>query len=60
MIMMQLELNDQEQEMLTEVLRSFLSEMRTEISHTDSKAYRERLKDQDLLIRQILSRVARA
>jgi len=58
--MMQLELNDQEQEMLTEVLRSFLSEMRTEISHTDSKAYRERLKDQDLLIRQILSRVARA
>jgi len=58
--MMQLELNDQEQEMLTEVLRSFLSEMRTEISHTDSRAYRERLKDQDLLIRQILSRVARA
>lgn len=58
--MMQLELDDREQEMLTDVLRSFLSEMRTEISHTDRRAYRERLKDQDLLIKQILSKVAHA
>lgn len=58
--MVQLELNDQEQVTLTEVLRSFLSELKTEISHTDRKAYREGLKDQDQLIRQILSRVDRA
>lgn len=57
---MQLELNNQEQQTLTEVLRSFLSDLRTEISHTDRKAYREQLKDQDQVVRQILSRVDQA
>lgn len=55
--MLQLELNDKEQETLAEVLRSFLSELRTEVSHTDRQAYRERLRDQEQLIKQILSRV---
>lgn len=58
--MLQLELNNQEQETLTEVLKSFLSELRTEISHTDRKAYREQLKDQDQTVRQILGRVEQA
>ena len=55
--MVRLELNDQEQEMLGEVLRSFLSELKTEVSHTDRQAYRERLKDQAQLISLILSKV---
>lgn len=58
--MLQLELNNQEQETLAQVLKSFLSELRTEISHTDRKAYREQLKDQDQTVRQILGRVEQA
>jgi len=55
--MLQLELNDKEQETLAEVLTSFLSELRTEVSHTDRQAYRERLRDQEQLIKQILGKV---
>lgn len=57
--MFQLELDDQEREMLTEVLRSFLSELRSEVSHTDSHAFRDRLKVQEHLIKQILGKVER-
>ena len=55
--MVRLELNDQEQEMLGDVLRSFLYELKTEVSHTDRQAYRERLKDQVHLINLILAKV---
>lgn len=56
---LQLELNATEQETLAEVLRSFLSELRNEVSHTDRQAYRERLKAQELLIKQIQERLDR-
>lgn len=56
---MQLELDLQEQQTLVEVLRSYLSELKTEIGHTDRKAYRDQLKVQDQLLRHILSRVDR-
>lgn len=56
---MQLELDLQEQQTLVEVLRSYLSELKTEISHTDRKAYRDQLRVQDQLLRHILSRVDR-
>jgi hypothetical protein len=55
--MIQLELNDQEQEALTEALRSFLSELRTEVSHTDRQAYRKQLKDQEEVIKAIVARL---
>lgn len=58
--MLQLELDDQEQEALVEVLKSFLSELRTEVSHTDRLAYRERLKGQEQLIKKILSKLERS
>lgn len=57
--MLQLELDDKEQDTLAEALTSFLSELRTEVSHTDRQAYRERLKDQEQLIKRILSKVRR-
>jgi hypothetical protein len=57
--MLQLELNVPEQETLAEVLRSFLSELRNEVSHTDRLAYRDRLKAQEVLIKQILEKVER-
>lgn len=56
---MQLELDLQEQQTLAEVLRSYLSELKTEIGHTDRKAYRDQLRVQDELLRQLLSRVDR-
>lgn len=52
-----LELNDLEQEALTEVLKSFLSEVKTEVSHTDRQAYREHLKEQMHWVRRILSKL---
>lgn len=54
---LQLELNAPEQETLTEVLRSFLSELRNEVGHTDRLAYREQLRAQESLIKQILEKV---
>lgn len=55
--MLQLELNDQEQTALTEALQSFLSELRTEVSHTDRQAYRQQLKDQEQVIKGIVTRL---
>lgn len=55
--MFQLELNDQEHQALTEALRSFLSELRTEVSHTDRQAYRKQLKDQEEVIKAIVARL---
>ena len=57
---MQLELDAQEQQALTDVLRNYLSELKTEISHTDRKEYRDQLKVQDQLLRHILGRVGTA
>jgi len=55
--MSQLELNDQEKEALTLVLKSFLSELRNEVGHTDRLAYREALKNQEQSLKVILSRL---
>jgi hypothetical protein len=52
-----LELNDLEQEALVEVLHGFLSELRTEVVHTDSHSYKEHLKEQEHLVRRILGRL---
>ncbi|MGE5492534.1 MAG: hypothetical protein ACM31P_14730 [Actinomycetota bacterium] len=55
--MFQLELNDQEHGMLVEVLRSFLSELRSEVSHTDTFAFRDQLKAQEHVIKQLLAKL---
>lgn len=55
--MMQLELNDQEQRALGEALQSFLSELRSEVSHTDRQAYRQQLKDQEQVLKAIAARL---
>jgi hypothetical protein len=54
---MNLELNKQEQQTLADVLRSSLSELREEVVHTDRLAYRERLKEQEDLLKEILTRL---
>ena len=55
--MLKLELSEQEQEALADVLQSSLSELRTEISHTDRQAFRQRLKSQEQLVRKVLQRL---
>ena len=55
--MSMLELDDREQETLVEVLTTFLSELRTEVGHTDRRAYRQRLRSQEQTIKQILGRL---
>lgn len=55
--MFQLELNEREHQALAEALKSFLSELRTEVSHTDRQAYRKQLKDQEEVIKAIVARL---
>lgn len=55
--MLQLELNDREQRTLSEALQSFLSELRTEVSHTDRQAYRLQLKEQEQVLKGIATRL---
>lgn len=55
--MFQLELNATEHQALVEALKSFLSELRTEVSHTDRQAYRQQLKSQEEVLKAVLSRL---
>ncbi len=52
--MIKLELSLQEQEVLIEVLESFLSDLRMEIADTERLAFRERLKGQEQVIKRLL------
>lgn len=54
-----LELTDHERDTLAEVLQSFLSDLRTEVAHTDRLAYRKRLKAQEHAVKDLLARVER-
>lgn len=55
--MLRLELDEREHEVLTEALRSYLADLRTEVGHTDRLAYRKRLKAQEHLLKSILDKV---
>lgn len=55
--MLQLALSYQEQEALVKVLKSSMTELRTEVARTDRLAYRERLKGQAQSIKRTLSRL---
>lgn len=56
--MLQLELTEQERETLTEVLNIFLSDLRHEITDTDRLDYRNRLKEQEQMIKRMLGKLA--
>lgn len=53
--MVQLDINDEEREILAGVLDSYLSDLRMEISHTDSMDFREILKKRKAVLRKVLS-----
>jgi len=52
--MIQLKLTPDEAKMLGEILRSYLSDLRSEIADTERKAFRESLKAQEALINKLL------
>jgi hypothetical protein len=57
---MKIELNDNECKALREVLESYLSELTSEIAHTDVKDFRDDLKDKRTLIGDIGRRLETA
>lgn len=56
---MELELSDAELTLLAELLRSELKEARMEISHTDTRAFRDELKRRREMMEGILGRLER-
>ena len=51
--MLHVDLNDEEKELLSEVLDSYIGDLRYEIGDTDSKDYRDRLKAKEQLLKKI-------
>ncbi len=55
--MVQLTLTTEEVETLREVLDSYLSSLRMEIADTDAMEFREKLKQQEAVLRKLLQRL---
>ena len=53
--MITLTLDDQEQEILREILECTLSDLHSEIVHTDNRCYKQALKDRKELLLRLLS-----
>lgn len=51
---MRVDLTDEEREILRTVLESYLSDLRMEIADTDSKDFREMLKQRKAVVRKVL------
>ena len=57
---MNLELDRVEAGMLEEILASFLSDLRMEISNTDLQDFRDGLKRKEIFLKDLLERLDRA
>jgi hypothetical protein len=55
---MNLELNEPDGEMLKQILTSYLSDLRMEISGTDLKDYRDKLKNEELFLKDVIARLS--
>lgn len=55
--MMRLELSDKEGKVLADVLESSLNRLKDEISHTDTREYREFLKDRKKVLLKLCEKV---
>ena len=51
------DLNEQEREVLRGVLEEYVSDLRMEISNTDSQDFRDELKEREALLKGILARL---
>jgi hypothetical protein len=59
-VMVRLELDDREAELLREVCREALSELRAEIVRTESADFRGALKEREAILKALLDRLPRA
>ena len=55
--MLHIDLADAEAQMLRGLIETSLSDLRTEIHHTDTRSYREMLKAQEALLKKLLQRL---
>lgn len=55
--MVQITLSAEEAALLAEVLKSYLSDLRMEIADTDSKSFRQSLKQRQTVLEKILGQV---
>ncbi len=55
--MAQIELTDEEVGMLTEIIESYLSDLRMEIADTDKMKFREELKKREAFLKDLLQRL---
>lgn len=58
--MASLDLTDTEVEILVAVLRNYLSELRSEIAHTDSREFREILKRRKSVLVKVITSLERS
>jgi hypothetical protein len=56
--MIRLELTGEESTTLSEVLESYLSDLRMEIADTESMTFREGLKGKEALLKRVIARLA--
>jgi hypothetical protein len=55
---MQLELNEEEVNLLERIFKHYLPELRDEIFHTDAYAFREELKEDEVVLKRLMERLA--
>lgn len=56
--MITIDLTFGEAEVLAEILESFLGDLRLEIADTEKKAFRDRMKEEEQLINELLRKLA--
>jgi hypothetical protein len=59
-MMSTLELSPEEFRLLREILTSYLGELRVEISRTDTRDFRDNLKEREAVVRRLIDRLAGA
>ena len=55
--MVKLELTEQQAKVLGEILETFMSDLRMEIADTERKAWRDRMKEEEDFIKDLIKRL---
>jgi hypothetical protein len=58
--MVQIIFTEEEQELLTELLKNDISDLRMEIAGTDQQGYRDMLKNREVLMKNVQQKLERA
>lgn len=53
--MLHLDLNDEEQQILSDLLEEYIGDLRMEVADTDSSDYREMLKHRERVLKKLLA-----